>query len=143
TSIGVRNAPLTNKSDTPLPTQSSQQVLPTSPDAYETDQLTNGDQMTQSAEISPQYAVHHGLHPSHNPVVGEAPISMAPHLLNNQPAILNEDHPPSGVQIQKSELSTSQVETIRDNSGKQGSDHGNILSLETPAPSPSQPFDDY
>ncbi|XP_045801903.1 uncharacterized protein LOC123895538 isoform X2 [Trifolium pratense] len=143
TSIGVRNAPLTNKSDTPLDTQSSQQVLPTSPDAYETDQLTNGDQMTQSAEMSPQYAVHHGLHPSHNPVVGEAPISMAPHLLNNQPAILNEGHPPSGVQIQKSELSTSQVETIRDNSGKQGSDHGNILSLETPAPSPSQPFDDY
>jgi hypothetical protein len=143
TSIGVRNAPSTNKSDTILATQSSQQVLPTSPHAYETDQLAYSDQKIQSAEISRQYAVHNGLHPSHNPVVGEAPISMAPHLLNNQPEILNVDHPPSGVQIQKSELSTSQIETIGDNSGKQGSDHGNILSLETPAPSPPQPFDDY
>ncbi|WJX87525.1 hypothetical protein P8452_69706 [Trifolium repens] len=142
-SIRVRNAPLTNKSDTILATPSSQQVLPTSPDAYETDQLAYSDQMIQSAEISRQYAVHHGFHPSHNPVVGEAHISMAPHLLNNQPEILNVDHPPSGVQIQKSELSTSQVETIGDNSGKQGSDHGNIPSLETPAPSPPQPFDDY
>ncbi|WJX93266.1 hypothetical protein P8452_74813 [Trifolium repens] len=142
-SIRVRNAPSTNKSDTILATQSSQQVLPTSPHAYETDQLAYSDQMIQSAEISRQYAVHNGLHPSHNPVVGEAPISMAPHLLNNQPEILNVDHPPSGVQIQKSELSTSQIETIGDNSGKQGSDHGNILSLETPVPSPPQPFDDY
>ncbi|CAK8561321.1 unnamed protein product [Lathyrus sativus] len=135
TSIGVRNAPLTAKSDTPLATQSSHQVLLTSSNAYETDQLTYGDQMAQSAEISRQYPVH-------NPVVGETPISMAPHLLNNQPGILNEYHPPSGVQVQKSELSTLQVKTVSGNSSKQGSDHGDVLSLEIPPPSPFQPIDD-
>jgi len=136
TTVGVRNTPSTNKSDTSLATQSSQQVLRASSNAYETDSLTNSGQMTQAAEISRQYPVHHGLHPSHNPVVGETPISMAPHLLKNQPGILNEDYPPSGVQIQKSEVSTAQVKTVGDhNSGKQGSDLGNFLSLETPSPS--------
>ncbi|RHN40695.1 putative protein kinase TKL-Pl-6 family [Medicago truncatula] len=133
--VGVRDAPSTNKSDTSLATQSSQQVLGSSSNAYETNSLTNGGQMTQAAEISRQYPVHLGLHPSHNPVVGETPISMAPHLLKNQPGILNKDYPPSGVHIQTSEVSSAQVKTIGDNnSGKQGSDQGNVLSLETPSP---------
>ncbi|XP_058747330.1 uncharacterized protein LOC131620314 [Vicia villosa] len=144
TSIGITNAPLTGKSDTPFATQSSQQVLPTTSNACETDQLTYGDQMAQAGEISRQYPVHHrGLHPSHNPVVGETPISLAPHLLNNQPAILNEDHPPSGVQLQKSEPSTLQVKTICDDSSKQGSDHRDVLSLEIPSLSPFQPIDGF
>ncbi|CAI8606975.1 unnamed protein product [Vicia faba] len=143
-SIRVTDAPLTGKSDTPLATQSSQQLLPTSSNVYETGWLTNGDQMAQAAEISCQYPIHHrALHPSHNLVVGETPISLAPHLLNNQSGILNEDHPPRGVQVQKSEPSTLQVKTISENSSKQGSDHGDVLSLEIPSPSPFQPIDGY
>jgi len=133
--VGVMNTPSTNKSDTSLATQSSQQVLRTSSNAYETDSRTNVGQMTQAAEISCQYPVHHGFHPSHNPVVGETPISTAPNLLKNQPGILNEDYLPSGVHIQISEVSSEQMKTIDNNSGKQGSDQGNVLSLETPSPS--------
>ncbi|XP_004516240.1 uncharacterized protein [Cicer arietinum] len=142
--IGVQNAPLANnKSDTSLAPQSSQQVLPMPSNAYQSDRLTYGDQMTQAGEISRQYPVHPGLHPSHNPVVGETPISMSPRLLSNHPGILNEDHPPSGLQIQKLEPSTVGVKTVSDNSGKQGSDPGKVGSLETPSPSRSQPFDDH
>ncbi|KAK7313896.1 hypothetical protein VNO77_39101 [Canavalia gladiata] len=140
-SIGVSNAPWTNKSDSSLSIHSSQPVLPTSSNAYETDQLSYGDQMKQVGEMSHQYLVHHGLNPTTHPVVGETPIPAAPHLLNNQ-GVLNEDHHPlSGLQIQNSELPTTHVKKIGDSSVKQGNDPGNVLSSETPSSAPSQPID--
>ncbi|RDX89877.1 hypothetical protein CR513_28326, partial [Mucuna pruriens] len=140
-SIGVSNAPLTNKSDSSLTIHSSQPVLPNSSNAYEIDQLSYGDQMVQVGEYSRQCFVHHGLNSIHNPVVGETPIPMAPHLMNNQQGVLNEDHLPSGLQIQNSQLSTVQVKKIGDGSVKQGSDPGKVLPSETSSPAPSQPFD--
>ncbi|KAG5106162.1 hypothetical protein JHK82_043132 [Glycine max] len=134
-SIGVSNAPLTNKSDSSLTIHSSQPVLPNASNAYEINQLSYGDQMMQVWEYSRQYFVHHGLNSSHNPVVGETSIPMAPHLLNSQQGVLNEDNLSSGLQIQNSQLSTVQV--------KQGSDPGKVLSSETPSPAISQPIDSY
>ncbi|XP_027353823.1 uncharacterized protein LOC113864388 isoform X2 [Abrus precatorius] len=121
-SVGVSNAPLTNKSDSSLTIHSSQPVLPTSSNAYETDPLSYGDQMMQVGETSHHYLVHHGLNPMQNPVVGETPIPMAPHLLNSQQGVLNEEYSPSGLQIQNSELTTMQVKKTGDSSVKQGSD---------------------
>ncbi|TKY68589.1 Serine/threonine-protein kinase CTR1 [Spatholobus suberectus] len=140
-SIGVSNAPLTNKSDPSLTIHSSQPVQPNSSNAYEIDQLSYGDQMMQVGEYSHQYFVHHGLNSTQNPVVAETPIPMAPHLLNNQQGVLNEDHLPSGLQIQNSQLYTVQMKKIGDNSVKQGSDPGKVLSTETPSPAPSQHCD--
>ncbi|KAG4381751.1 hypothetical protein GLYMA_15G213400v4 [Glycine max] len=134
-SIGVSNAPLTNKSDSSLTIHSSQPVLPNASNAYEINQLSYGDQMMQVWEYSRQYFIHHGLNSSHNPVVGETSIPMAPHLLNSQQGVLNEDNLSSGLQIQNSQLSTVQV--------KQGSDPGKVLSSETPSPAISQPIDSY
>ncbi|KAJ1404688.1 Serine-threonine/tyrosine-protein kinase, catalytic domain [Sesbania bispinosa] len=142
-SIGVNNAPLTNGFDSSSAVQSSKPILPTSSNAYEPDQLSYGDQMIQVGETSHQYLVHHGLNPAPNPVVGETPISMAPHLLNNQQRILNQDHPPSGLRMQNSELPTMQEKKIVDGSVKQENDPGKVLSSETPSPAPSQPFDGY
>uniref|UniRef100_A0A0R0IRI6 PB1 domain-containing protein n=5 Tax=Glycine max TaxID=3847 RepID=A0A0R0IRI6_SOYBN len=140
-SIGVSNAPLSNKSDSSLTIHSSQPVLPNASNAYEINRLSYGDQMTQVWDYSRQYFVHHGLTSSHNPVVGETPVPMAPHLLNNQQGVLNEDNLPSGLQVQNSQLSTMQVKKISDSSVKQGSDPGKVLSSETPSPAISQPFD--
>ncbi|KAG5001087.1 hypothetical protein JHK87_022159 [Glycine soja] len=140
-SIGVSNAPLSNKSDSSLTIHSSQPVLPNASNAYEINRLSYGDQMTQVWDYSRQYFVHHGLTSSHNPVVGETPVPMAPHLLNNQQGVLNEDNLPCGLQVQNSQLSTMQVKKISDSSVKQGSDPGKVLSSETPSPAISQPFD--
>ncbi|XP_057453314.1 uncharacterized protein LOC130745183 isoform X2 [Lotus japonicus] len=134
-SIGVSSIPLTKKSESSLVIQSSQPVLPTSSNAYETGQLSYSDQIMQSGEISNQYLLHHGLNPAPNPVVEDTPISMAPQMLNYQQWVLNEDHPPSGVQMS--------VENIGDGSVKQGSDPVNVVSLETPPLAPSQPLDGY
>ncbi|CAJ1978397.1 unnamed protein product [Sphenostylis stenocarpa] len=135
-SLGPSNAPLTNKSDPSLTIRSSQAVLPNASNLYEIDQLSYGDQMAQVGEYSRQYFVHHGLNSSHNPVAGETP--MAPHLLSNQQGVLNEDHIPSGLQMQNSQLPTVQMKKISDNSVKQGSD---VLSSETPSPAPLQTSD--
>nr|KYP34493.1 Serine/threonine-protein kinase CTR1 [Cajanus cajan] len=140
-SIGISNAPLTNKSDASLTIHSSQTVLPNLSNAYEIDQQSYGDQMMQVADYSHQYFVHHGLSSTHNPGVGGTPIPMAPHLLNNQQGFLNEDHLPSGLQIQNSQLPTMQVRKIDDSSVNQGSDPGKVLSSETASAAPLQPFD--
>ncbi|KAL2326093.1 hypothetical protein Fmac_025151 [Flemingia macrophylla] len=138
-SIGVSNAPFTNKSDSSLTIHSSQPVLPNLSNAHEIDQLSYGDQMTQVAEYSRQYFVHHGLNSTHNPMVGETP--MAPHLLNNQQGVLNEDYLLSGLQIQNSQLPTMQVKKIGNGSVIQGSDPSKVLSSEAPSPAPLQPFE--
>ncbi|XP_022631912.1 uncharacterized protein LOC106778439 isoform X2 [Vigna radiata var. radiata] len=138
-SVGA-SAPLTNKSDPSLTIHSSQAVLPNASNSYELDQLSYGDQMPQFGDYSRQYFVHHGLNSTHNPV-GETFIPMAPHLLNNQQGVQNEDHVSSGLQIQNSQLFATQVKKISDNSVKQGSDSENVLTSETTSPAPLQTSD--
>ncbi|KAE9585018.1 putative protein kinase TKL-Pl-6 family [Lupinus albus] len=138
-SIGVSNAPLTSRFDSLLNTQSSQPVLPTSSNSYETYPLFYGDQMMRHEEPGGQYLMNHGINPSHRPVFGEIPYTTAPHILINQQGILNEGHRGSGLQMQNSEIPAMLAKKMGDGSIQQGGDPGKVVSLETPA----QLFDGY
>ncbi|XP_019432333.1 PREDICTED: uncharacterized protein LOC109339365 [Lupinus angustifolius] len=140
-SVGVSSALLINTFDYSLATQFSQSEQLTFSNSYETNQLSYGDQIVQAGDTNHQYHVLHGLNPSHNPLILETPISIVPRVLNNLQGVLNENPPPRGFQIQNSEIPMMQEKKIGDSSVQQGSDTGEVLSSETPAP--SQPFDGY
>ncbi|XP_061351634.1 uncharacterized protein LOC133296625 isoform X2 [Gastrolobium bilobum] len=142
-SVGAGNAPLTNNFDSSLVNQSSQPVLPTSSNCYETYPMFYGDQMMGHGEPSGQYFINHGLNPSHKPVIGETPITMPPHMLINQQEVFNEGLPPIGLQVQNSEISATLAKKMGDSSFQQGSDPGDVLSLERPSPAPAQLFNGY
>lgn len=113
------SAPLTNNFDSSLPTHFSQPGLPASSNSYEMYPLFYPDQMMHHGEPNGhgQYLMHHGVvNPSYKPFIEESPINMMPYMPNIQQGVLNEGHPPSGLQVQNS---------------------------ETLSPSPSQLFDGY
>ncbi|KAL1300040.1 uncharacterized protein [Arachis hypogaea] len=136
-SEGVSNVPLTNKFDLPLNSQSSQPVLSTAPNSYETYPLFHSDQMMHHEEVRGQY----GLNPAYMPVVGETPITMpTTQVVINPQGVLNDIYPPSGLQVQSPEIPTT---LMANTSIQQGSDPGKAFSLETPLPAPVQLFDGY
>ncbi|XP_020983395.1 serine/threonine-protein kinase STE20 isoform X1 [Arachis duranensis] len=136
-SEGVSNVPLTNKFDLSLNSQSSQPVLSTAPNSYETYPLFHSDQMMHHEEVRGQY----GLNPAYMPVVGETPITMpTTQVVINPQGVLNDIYPPSGLQVQSPEIPTT---LMANTSIQQGSDPGKAFSLETPLPAPVQLFDGY
>ncbi|KAK7324253.1 hypothetical protein VNO77_27783 [Canavalia gladiata] len=128
------SAPLSNKFDSSLATQSSPPMLPTSSNSYETYPLFYTDQTMHHGEPSDQYLINHGHNPSHKPVIGEMPITIPPHLLINQQGILSEGLPPRGLQVQNSEITQTLANKTVDSSIQKGSDPGKALSLETASP---------
>ncbi|KAE9621502.1 putative protein kinase TKL-Pl-6 family [Lupinus albus] len=142
-SIGVNNAPPTNKFDSSFNTQASQPVLPTSSNSYETYPLFYGDQMMHHGDPGSQYLINQGFNPSHIPVIGEIPYTMAPRMPINQQGILHEGYPHSGLQMQNSEIPAMLAKKVEDSSIQQGGDPGKVVSFETSSPVPAQLFDDY
>lgn len=63
-------------------------------------------------------------------------------MLINQRGVLNEGHPPSGLQGQNSEIPATLVRKMDDSSTQQGSDPGKVLPSETQS-APAQLFDGY
>ncbi|KAK7243820.1 hypothetical protein RIF29_38632 [Crotalaria pallida] len=141
-SIGAGNIPLNNKFDSSLNTQSSQPVLPTSSISYEPYPLFFGDQVMRHGEHGGQYLINHGYNPSHVPVIGGIPSTMAPHMLINQQGIINEGYPPSGLQVQNSGVPAMLAKRMGDGSNQQGGDPGKVLPSETSS-APAQLFDGY
>lgn len=134
-STGITSSSLTANVDSSLGIQSSQPMLPTSSNAYESSFYSS-----QHGDTS-QYPAHHGLDPStNNSALRQIPVPVPTHGLINQ-GIINEGHPPNELQVQNSEMSAMQVKKRGDSFIKHESEPGKGFPLETQYPVPSQPFD--
>ncbi|TKY49422.1 Serine/threonine-protein kinase EDR1 [Spatholobus suberectus] len=140
-SFGVSRSSLTDNVKSSLTIQSSQPMLPTSSNAYETHPLFYDDQVIHHGEAS-QYPLQHGLDPSNNSAhnLGEVPVSMPTHGLVNQ-GIMNDGQASSELQVQISDMPASLVKRKGDNFIHTGSDPGKVFPLEAPYPIPLQPFE--
>ncbi|XP_004488776.1 uncharacterized protein [Cicer arietinum] len=140
-----RNAPLTNNFDSSLPTHFSQPVLPTPSNSYEMYPQFYGNQMMRHGEPNGhgQYLMNHGVNPSYKPFIEEMPINMLPHVPSIQQGVFNEGHPPSGFQVQNSEIPGTFIRKMSDSSIQHGGDLGKVVPSETLSPSPSHLFDGF
>ncbi|KAF3948158.1 hypothetical protein ACB098_11G019800 [Castanea mollissima] len=139
-SIGVSTFPLTGTivSSTTIP--SSQPILLSSSDAYETYPQVYPGQMMHHVE-SRQYPLHHGQDPAHHSPFGAIPTLVPLHELMNQQGGLTEGLPYGGLRVLNSELAGKQVKPKCDGSVQQKIDTNTICSLEKDHTVPSQPYD--
>jgi hypothetical protein len=136
-SIGVSTSPLTGTFVSSLTVQSSQPILPSSSDAYETYPRTYHGQMMRHGE-SRQYPFHHGQDPPHHfPFEGIPTLAPLHGLMNQQGT---EGQPYIGLCEQNLEIAVMQVKPKCDGSVQQKSDTKNSCS-EQDYTVPPQPHD--
>ncbi|RDY07763.1 putative serine/threonine-protein kinase SIS8, partial [Mucuna pruriens] len=140
-SFGVSSSSMTDNVKSSLTIQSSQPMLPTSSNAYETHPLFYDDQVIHHGEAS-QYPLQHGLDPSNNSTrnLGEIPVSMPTHGLVNQ-GIMNDGQASSDLQVQITDMPAMLVKRKGDNFIRTGNDLVKNFPLEAPYPIPLQPFE--
>ncbi|XP_027340767.1 probable serine/threonine-protein kinase DDB_G0282963 isoform X2 [Abrus precatorius] len=141
-SFGVSGSSLTGNVKSSLTIQSSQPMLSTSSNAYETyPSLFYDDQIIHHGETS-QYPLQHGLDPSNNSArnLGEIPVSVPTHGLVNQ-GTMNNGQASSEFQVQISDMPVTMVKRKGDNFVHTGNDPGKVFPLEAPYPIPLQPFE--
>ena len=139
-SIGVSTLPLTGTIVSSSGFQSSQPILPSSSDAYETYPQVYHGQMMHHGE-SRQYPLHHGLDPVHHAPFGAIPPLVPLHGVMNQQGGLTEGLPYGGLQVQNLEMAAKQVKPKCDGTIQQKIDTQKICSLEKDYTVPSQPHD--
>lgn len=139
-SIGVSTSPLTGTFVSSSTIQSSQPILPSSSDAYETYPQTYHGQMMGHGE-SRQYPFHHGQDPPHHSPFEGIPTLVPLHGLMNQQGDLTEGQPYIGLCEQNLEIAVTQVKPKCDGSVQQKSDTKNICSSEQDYTVPPQPHD--
>uniref|UniRef100_A0A2N9ELH7 Protein kinase domain-containing protein n=1 Tax=Fagus sylvatica TaxID=28930 RepID=A0A2N9ELH7_FAGSY len=120
--------------------QSSQPILPSSSDAYETYPQVYHGQMMHHGE-SRQYPLHHGLDPVHHAPFGAIPPLVPLHGVMNQQGGLTEGLPYGGLRVQNLEMAAKQVKPKCDVTVQQKIDTQKICSSEKDYTVPSQPHD--
>nr|POE95786.1 serine/threonine-protein kinase edr1 [Quercus suber] len=138
--IGVSTFPLTGTIVSSSTIPSSQPILPSSSDAYETYPQVYPGQMMHHVE-SRQYPLHHVQDPAHHSPFGAIPTLVPLHELMNQQGGLTEGLPYGGLRVLNSELAGKQVKPKCDGSVQQKIDTNTICSLEKDHTVPSQPYD--
>ncbi|KAK7243819.1 hypothetical protein RIF29_38631 [Crotalaria pallida] len=127
--FGVSSSSLTGNVNSSLTIQSSQAMVPSSSNAYETYPLFYSDQIIHHGETS-QYPPHLGLEPSNNASrsLGEIPLSVSTQGLVNQ-GIMNEGQGSSRLPLQNSDMPATLVKRKGDSfvpTGNKGNSQGSF-----------------